>query len=120
MKQIFILAMVVFILSPGFCQAKRLHKEKWYQQRDCTGQTEVIMGDKTRCDCVTSTHAIEFDFGNKWGEAIGQSLNYGLQTGKKPGIYLIIEKPEDYKYWIRLNSIIEHYKLPIDTWKVSP
>ena len=27
------------------------------------GQVEVMLPDGTRCDCVTDTHAIEFDFG---------------------------------------------------------
>ena len=26
--------------------------------------------DGTRCDCVTDTHAIEFDFGVNWAEAL--------------------------------------------------
>jgi hypothetical protein len=32
---------------------------------------------------VTDTHAIEFDFGNNWAEAIGQSAYYSFQTKKK-------------------------------------
>jgi len=102
-------------------QAKRLHYEKWYQKNWCddnNGRTEVIFSDRTRCDCLTATHAIEFDFGSKWAEAIGQSLYYSIQTGKRAGIVLILEHKKDYKYWIRLNTIIEHYNLPIDTWKV--
>jgi hypothetical protein len=63
---------------------------------------------------------VEFDFGTKWAEAIGQSLYYSLQTGKRAGIGLIIEAPTDRKYWIRLNTTIDHFKLPIDTWEVSP
>jgi len=27
---------------------------------------EVALPDGTRCDCVTDTHAIEFDFGGTW------------------------------------------------------
>lgn len=77
------------------------------------------MPDRTRVDCLTDTHAIEFDFGTKWAESIGQSLYYGLQTGKKPGVVLILEKPTDMKYWIRLNSAITHYGIPIDTWKTG-
>jgi len=32
------------------------------------GQVEVVLTDGTRCDCVTETHAIEFDFGNGWAD----------------------------------------------------
>jgi hypothetical protein len=38
------------------------------------GQVEVVLPDGTRCDCLTETHAIEFDFGRGWGEAIGQKF----------------------------------------------
>lgn len=83
------------------------------------GQTEVTAGDGTRCDILTDTHAIEVDFARKWGEAIGQSLNYGFQFDRKPGILLILERPSDRKHLIRINSIIRHYDLPIDVWEIS-
>ncbi len=111
------------VLLTPIANAKNLHFEKFYQERWCKangGETEVVFPDKTRCDCLTSTHAIEFDFGKKWAEAIGQALYYSIQTGKRPGVVLILEKKSDYKYWIRLNTIIEHFRLPIDTWKVGP
>ena len=102
---------------------KKLHYERWYQERWCAangGQTEVVFPDRTRCDCVTGSHAIEFDFGKKWAESIGQALYYSIQTGKRAGVVLILEKNSDYKYWIRLNTIIEHFSLPIDTWITAP
>ncbi len=85
-------------LSPAW--AKHIHREKYYQEKWCadkSGRVEVVLPDRTRCDCPTRTHAIEFDFGNNWAEAIGQSLYYSIQTGKKAGIALILEKPSDYK-----------------------
>jgi len=85
-----------------------------------TLQSEVILPDKTRCDCLTEKHAIEFDFGAKWAESIGQVLYYSIQTGKRAGVVLILEKPDDYKYWIRLNRVIDHFGLAIDTWKTGP
>lgn len=97
------------------------YNERWYQERWCqkhAGRMEVVLPDKTRCDCLTNTHAVEFDFGKKWAEAIGQSLYYSLQTGKKAGIVLILKSPKDHKYWIRLNSTIKHYNLPINTWGI--
>ena len=96
--------------------------EKWYQERWCRKQgeqVEVVLPDKTRCDCVTDTHAIEFDFGNNWTEAIGQSSYYSIQTNKKAGIVLILENMKDRKYWIQLNTTIEHFNLLIDTWSVG-
>jgi hypothetical protein len=114
--------MLILVLIPGIVLAKRAHLEKWYQEKWCKehgGEVEVIMPDKTRCDCLTKTHAIEFDFGTKWAEAIGQALYYGLQTGKKPGVVLILENEKDLKFWIRLNTTIEHFKLPIEAWKMG-
>jgi len=55
---------------------------------------------------VTKTHAIEFDFGNNWAEAIGQSAYYSIQTGKKAGVVLILETIKDRKYWIRLSTTV--------------
>ena len=114
--------LIIIVLFPSLLLAKREHPEKWYQQKWCEahrGQVEVVLPDGTRCDCVTDTHAIEFDFGNKWTEAVGQSLYYSLQPGKKAGIVLILETMKDRKYWIRLNTTIEHFSLPIDTWSVG-
>jgi len=113
---------IIIFLFPSLLLAKREHPEKWYQQKWCEahrGQVEVVLSDGTRCDCLTDTHAIEFDFGNKWTEAVGQSLYYSLQPGKKAGIVLILETMKDRKYWIRLNTTIEHFNLPIDTWSIE-
>ena len=41
-------------------------------------------------------HEIEFDFGNKWAESIGQALYDSIQTEKKAGIVLILKKQSDY------------------------
>jgi hypothetical protein len=120
MKRWVLIFCIILFATPA--HAKRLHPEKHYQAIWCkahNGQVEVVLPDRTRCDCLTDTHAIEIDFGNKWAESIGQALYYSIQTGKKAGIVLILEKQKDYKYWIRLNTVIDHYNLPIDTWKVK-
>ncbi len=116
------LILIIIFLLPALLFAKREHPEKWYQQKWCEankGQIEVVLSDGTRCDCLTDTHAIEFDFGNNWAEAIGQSAYYALQTGKKAGVVLVLETVKDRKYWIRLNTTIKHFELPIDTWNVG-
>ncbi len=113
---------ILVLLQASSVFAAHVHKEKYYQEKWCSehhGQTEVVLSDKTRADCITETHAIEFDFGKKWAESLGQALYYSLQTGKKAGIVLILESPKDRKYFIRLNSTIQHFNLPIDTWEMS-
>ena len=77
------------------------------------------MPDKTRCDCIVGEHAVQVEYANKWSKAIWQSLYYSLQTGKKAGIVLIIESKAEQKFWIRLNSTIQYFKLLIDTWSVK-
>jgi hypothetical protein len=67
---------------------------------------------------VTDTHAVEIDFGDNWAEAVGQSSYYSIQTKKKAGIVLILENMKDRIYWIRLNTPIQHFNLPIDTWEL--
>lgn len=121
MKTKLFIILAALLILPATAIAGHLHPEKWYQEKWCTeqgGQAEVVLSDNTRADCITATHAIEHDFGPKWAEAIGQALYYSLQTGKRAGIVLILEKPEDRKYWIRLNSTIRHFGLPIDTWEM--
>ena len=100
-------------------QAKHKHTEKYYQNIWCAeqgGETEVVMPNGTRCDCLTDTHAVEHDFAAKWCEAVGQSLHYSAHTGKRAGIVLIMESDKDVKYWERLNWTIKKFNLPIDTW----
>jgi len=116
----YLLAATIIASSPAF--AAHLNPEKYYQEKWCAehnGQAEAVLSDRTRADCITATHAIEFDFGQKWAEAIGQGLYYSLQTGKRAGIVLILESPSDRKHWIRLNSTIQHFNLPIDTWEME-
>lgn len=124
MKRTMLVAVTLFsILFASVANAENLHPEKWYQETWCKangGQVEVVIPDKTRCDCLTEKHTIEFDFGPKWAESIGQALYYSIQTGRRAGVVLILEEAGDYKYCIRLNTVIVHFRLPIDTWKTGP
>ncbi len=56
--------------------------ESDYVNMDCKGQIEFVLPDETRVNCLTDTHAIEYGYGRKWAEAIGQSLYYSAMTGK--------------------------------------
>lgn len=116
MKKFIIVILLSFFILPG--HAARMHKEAEYQSKWCTevcGQKEFILSDKTRIDCLTEKHAIEFDFANKVYEAIGQSLYYAISTNKKPGIVLIVENPQnEQKYIDRMKCVAE--KQGIDCW----
>lgn len=119
---------VIIVLFCGFVSsimndshASTSQNEKTYNDIWCAtrGETEVVLSDRTRCDCITDTHAVEVDFGNKWAEAIGQSLHYSIMANKRAGIVLVMRSSEDVRYWIRLNNVIETHKLPIDTWSIG-
>ena len=81
----------------GYTHVHHKHNEASYQDAWCSihgGVTEYENADHTRVDCLTKTHAVEFDFANKWAESIGQALHYGLMTGKKPKVVLILDNPK--------------------------
>lgn len=77
------------------------------------------MPDSTRADCANATHVVEFDFGPKWAESIGQALHYGVQAAKKPGIVLILERPSHVRYLRRILRARQEYNLPFDVWALD-
>jgi len=114
--------LLITFLIPGNALGAHACLESWYQTAWCdahAGKREILMPDGSRCDCVTVSHAIEIEFAVKWAEAIGQALFYSLQTGKRGGIVLIVERDSELRFWIRLNSTIQHFGLPLDTWMVG-
>jgi hypothetical protein len=98
-------------------QSERYYQEKFAQE--IGGQVEVVMKDGTRCDILTATHAIEVDFAKKWAEAIGQSLNYAMHTGKRPGVALIVFSPSDNKYIERVRKISAEYSLGLAIYPID-
>ena len=121
MKTIAIIMCLLFSLfNPVYASHKYLEKD--YQKYWCNqnnGNTEVKLPDYTRIDCLTKDYAIEFDFANKWAEAIGQSLYYSLSINKKPGIVLILEDSnKDLKYLNRLINVANKYCIRV--WTITP
>ena len=106
---------ILFISLPISVQAGRQFNEAYYQEKWCAdkGITEYKLEDFTIVDCLTETHAIEFDFAKKWAESIGQSLHYSAMTNKTPGIVLIIEKPKDFVYYERIKPLCEKYSITL-------
>lgn len=103
---------IILICQPAY--AGHLYSEKYYQEKWCRenqGITEYVLDDKTRVDCLTCEYAIEFDFAEKWTEAVGQALYYSLKTGKRPGIVLIMENRKDKKYLHRLQTLTERHNI---------
>ena len=112
----------LLVFNLHFVYAGHAHSERYYQEAWCEvheGETEVVLPDRTRIDCLTTRYAIEFDFAGKWAEAIGQALHYGRCTGRIPGIVLIIEKETDHKYTERIKRVKEEFELPIKIWEFN-
>lgn len=120
MNRTVLLILLTVLLWPTAVCARRLHPKPWYQDRWCARM--FGSGADTTSplyDCLTGRYVIEFDYADHWYEAIGESLHYAMETGKKPGIVLIMEHPGDERYWDKLNRTIDHYRLPIETWRTS-
>lgn len=93
------------VSSPMIKTPETNYKEKDYVNAYCKGQIEVKLPDKTRIDCLTEEYAIEFDWGKKWAESIGQSLYYAKMTNKKPAVAIIMKSAEDERYIKRIEAV---------------
>lgn len=82
------------------------------------GIVEYVLKDRTRVDCLTSSHAVEVDFAPKWAESIGQSLYYATMTGRRPGVLLIMKSEGDKRHLKRLNTVAD--KTGIKVWTITP
>ena len=112
-----------WLLLISFASSAVASGEVEYQRATCNGVVGATLRDKVSgkvigyVDCLTETHAIEYDWANgtKIYEAIGQALYYAMHTGRRAGIILIrSDDAASDRYVSRARSIIEHYGLPID------
>lgn len=122
------IALLLVMLLSGCATAAQqtmgghIHPEKHYQERWCNehhGVMEHRLADRARVDCLTDEYAIEFDFGPKWAESIGQALYYSEMTGKRPGVVLIMEHGDgDQRYRDRLQRVSDRYGITM--WTMGP
>ena len=119
---ILIIIIVLLITIPVLCQIfilnqngdsllptkEKLH-EADYVHAYCKGTEEYVLPDKTRVDCLTETHACEFDWAKKWYEGFGQAHWYSHNTGKKPCLVLILKSDKDYIYFNRAKILCDKY-----------
>lgn len=98
----------------AFCSQAQAQSEADYVDSHCKGHIEYLLPDLTRIDCLLPDHAVEYDFGHKWAEAIGQSLHYAANTGRRAGIVFIQVTNSDIYGIERARRLIRHYGLPID------
>ena len=120
MRKTIIIGLLFTLLIPATVLAERLYPKRWYQERWCAKYFDnVKVSVSDQYDCLSPKYVIEFDYADLWYESIGESLHYALQTGRKAGIVLIMEKDSDMKYWIKLKKTIAHYNLPIEIWNTA-
>lgn len=118
MKKILLILFLQFAFLPkAFC-AKHFYREAIYQHAWCqanSGIEEYKNKDCTRVDCLTDTHAVEFDFASKWAESIGQALHYKRMTGKRAKVVLIIENPsKECIYFHRTKALGDIYDFDVE------
>lgn len=110
MNKVIICLIIIFIGIPAF--SAKAFNEAYYQKlwcRSCSGIMEYELKDGTRVDCLTQEYACEFDFAHKWYEGFTQALWYSYNTGKKPCLVLIMEKPSDFIYYKRAEALSQRY-----------
>ena len=112
------LFLLIIIFFPSF-SSYAIEKEEYYSKKFCnemSGQNEYVLEDLSRVDCLTDTHAYEVDWadGMKVYESIGQALYYSSQTGKLPGILLLIRKKNSEKHIRKVREVIKFFELPIE------
>jgi hypothetical protein len=73
------------------------------------------MGDRLAPESVVGINR------NGWTASSGIGGRNGAEyaTNQPINDTPILETMKDRKYWIRLNTAIEHFNLPIDTWNVG-
>ena len=115
---------IILILSISSFASYAIENEAYYSEKFCnemSGQSEYVLKDLSRVDCLTDTHAFEVDWadGMKVYEAIGQSLYYSSETGKLPGILLLIRKENSEKHIRKVREVIKAFDLPIELLKLD-
>jgi len=79
MDSFYFVTLVVFIFFVGFPVGANVNTstiKRNTRSAEAGGVIEYVLQDKTRVDCLTEEHAIEFDFANHWAESIDQALYY--------------------------------------------
>ena len=121
-KSVILIFIFFLIFNSDYAYSAHIYQEKIYQNYWCQnvcGIIEYRLPQGQRVDCLTKTHAIEFDFANKVYEGIGQAMYYSVATGLKPGVVLIIENVEKDQKYLEILKVVSKYK-GIDFWIIKP
>ncbi len=123
--QLLIALFVIFVIAACRCRADEpARNEAYYTEhfaQKYNAETEAAMGDGTRCDLLSETHAIEVDWSAKHYEAVGQAIHYHLQTGRKPGVLLLVKDPaSEWRHLVRCARTCGHLGIDFYVEVVKP
>lgn len=117
---LFISLLVILITACGASQKQVLKTEKDYQYafNDACfrgkGRMEVPV-KYGRVDLLTGDYAIEVDSPDNFHEAIGQTLHYAKETGKKPAVafFILRHQPGDRERLKYATRLCHDYKIKV-------
>ncbi len=118
----FKLFILILILIPGISEAAKKRSINFYKNKWCiqhVGKPDVTYHNSMTIDCVTNDYVFIFDYSYRWRKAIGKALYFSIETGKRAGIVLIIERARERFYFRQLKNLIRYFSLPIDIFQVG-
>jgi hypothetical protein len=116
------LILVLLLLNPLYAADRSPYNENYYNQLWCmsiNGHYEYRLDSGKRIDCLTDNFAIETDWANeKTYNGIGQSLVYAMETGRIPGLLLLIKDFNGLK-WVELaKTTYKYHGLNAPVWYI--
>ena len=115
-----IIFLLLLILIPGVAISGK-RSIKYYKQRWCnklSGTTDLLHHDVV-LDCSTHDYIFIFEYSYRWRNAIGRALYFSLETGKRSGIVLILEKKREQFYFRQLKNLVSYFSIPVDIFQIG-
>ncbi|MBT5469841.1 MAG: hypothetical protein HOK41_04500 [Nitrospina sp.] len=105
------------IAAPAYAMSEAEYQKEWCAKHN--GEIDYKTQESSTVDCLTDNYSIEFDFAEKWVQAMKKSRHQSLSTGKAPGVVLILQNSADEKYLFKLREVVEKRRLGIKIWAVG-
>jgi hypothetical protein len=112
---------VSFAVLSGEEEKPRLRETEWSKiiAEEKGGVAEFRLPDQSRVDVLTESTAYEVEWVEKWPEAIGQALFYGLSTDRAPGIILLMRGSKAEENYLECLSVVsalrQHFPIRLET-----
>jgi len=127
MRNAFSYVLLVAALAVGDDATKPEDRTTWRETQwsaliaeQRSGVAEYRTPDGSRVDVLVDDYAIEVDWCEKWPEAIGQALFYGLATNRKPGVVLLMRgRDSDQRYYLRCLAVCSRVGIRLETMEAK-